>query len=209
MISLPSAWGCVLRPAPASITPKRLRITDRQGRLLYEMLPQMAAHNRYPLEKIRCTCSKPPCYEDSHFYTIPAWIWRHPALLVDRLRGGEAIAGAARSPSRCYAPCSWMPKSARTHPPAQAARELVAWKTDPALLEKRYPHALPDQTYYGACPTGRNRAKLFSVNGGGTRPGRMRPAAGLPRRRQLQTPSQSRAARPAKKCVGIDGKARQ
>jgi penicillin-binding protein 1C len=83
---------------PGNLNQPSVRITDRQGRLLYELLPQEGGrHAVISLEDIpQCLKDATVAVEDKHFYQHPgvdlAGILR--ALWLN-LRGGETIAGGS------------------------------------------------------------------------------------------------------------------
>ncbi|MFZ5912102.1 MAG: penicillin-binding protein 1C [Chloroflexota bacterium] len=83
---------------PGNLNQPSVRITDRQGRLLYELLPQEGGrHAVVSLEDIpQCLKDATVAVEDKHFYQHPgvdlAGILR--ALWLN-LRGGETIAGGS------------------------------------------------------------------------------------------------------------------
>ena len=90
-------WGLPeIEALPKQLNLPSLRITDRQGRLLYEILPETGGRNAVlPIESIPdCMTAATLAVEDQNFYrnpgVDPTGILR--AFWIN-LRGGETLAG--------------------------------------------------------------------------------------------------------------------
>ena len=80
----PSLYGF---PSPGASTRPSVRITDRNGRLLYEILPQEGGRNAVlSVDKIpQCMKDATVAVEDKNFYTNPGVdLGGHPACVLDQ-----------------------------------------------------------------------------------------------------------------------------
>jgi len=144
-------------PNPAQFTenvqPPSVRIVDRQGRLLYEVLPKEGGrHTSLPLQDIPLTLQQAViATEDRYFYQNPGVDWRGMlrALWIN-LRGGEALAGGSTITQQVARNLLLTPAERAERSIRRKLREsLLAWQ-----LARRYPKdevlaLYLNQTYFG------------------------------------------------------------
>lgn len=149
-------------PSPESLgrhlaTPS-VRITDRNGRLLYEALPQEGGrHTVVPLDSIPLTLQQATiATEDANFYHNPgvdlSGILR--AAWID-LRGGEAVAGGSTITQQVARTLLMSPEERGERTLRRKLREVIlAWQITRRYSKSEILGFYLNQMYYGAMTYG-------------------------------------------------------
>jgi hypothetical protein len=189
-----------------------VRITDRNGQLLYEIIPSEGGrHTALAFSSIpQCIKDATIAVEDRNFYTNPGvdveGILR--ALWIN-VQGGETLAGGSTITQQ-VARNLLLTEELGTRSPRRKAREIVlAWQMT-STLQRQHPLALPKSNLlrrHGLW-RGSRVTNVFRQVGDRTHPARMRAdrrTASIARRLQPIHKSRRRA-RAATGSVGLDGK---
>ena len=143
---------------PSQLYAPSVRITDRQGRLLYEMLPQGGGRNApTPLERIPLALQQATiATEDASFYhnpgVDPLGILR--ALWIN-LRGGETLSGGSTITQQVARSLLLSPQERSQRSLRRKLREsILAWQLTQRYSKDEILALYLNQTYYGGMAYG-------------------------------------------------------
>jgi penicillin-binding protein 1C len=147
-----------LNTLPDRLNQPSIRITDRNGRLLYDFLPENGGRNTVlPLDQIPdCIKSATIAVEDRNFYTNPGvdleGILR--AAWID-LRGGEAVAGGSTITQQVVRNFLMSKQEQSERSLGRKLRETVlAWEMTKRYSKDEILGLYLNQTYYGGLAYG-------------------------------------------------------
>jgi penicillin-binding protein 1C len=159
-------WLLADLPAPETLAQKlnipSVRITDRNGKLLYEMLPQEGGrHTVIPLEKIPLALRQATiATEDAHFYQNPGVDF--PGILRAvwiNLRGGEALSGGSTITQQVARGLLMTPEEREQRSLLRKLREsILAWQLARIYPKDQVLALYLNQMYYGGLAYGAEAA---------------------------------------------------
>ncbi len=129
-----------------------IRITDRQGRLLYEALPAEARYTPLPANAIpQCLKDATLAVEDPTFYTNPGLDFRGLArALWQNLRAGRVVSGGSTITQQVARNLLLSPQERRQRTLRRKLRETwLAWRLTRRLTKDQILALYLNTTYYG------------------------------------------------------------
>jgi penicillin-binding protein 1C len=147
-----------LESLPAHLHASSVRITDRTGRLLYEIIPQEGGrHAVIPLEKIPVQLQQATiATEDANFYRNPGVDWKGivRAFWIN-LQGGETLAGGSTLTQQVARNLLLSQQERYQQTLIRKAREVIlAWQLTQRFSKSEILQLYLNQTYYGGLAYG-------------------------------------------------------
>jgi 1A family penicillin-binding protein len=146
-----------LTTLPANLNPPSVRIEDRFGRLLYEVLPEETGrHTTVPLEQIPLALRQATiATEDQSFYVNPGVDLRGilRSLWID-LRGGETVAGGSTITQQVARNLLLEEERTERSLRRKLRESLLAWQLTRRFSKDEILGLYMNQTYYGGLSFG-------------------------------------------------------
>lgn len=142
---------------PAHLNPPSIRITDRNGSLLYEILPETGGrHAIIPSDEIPdCIKQATIAIEDRNFYRNPGVDLEGVARAVwINLRGGEIIAGGSTITQQVVRNLLLGPERTERSLRRKLREAVLAWQLSHRLTKDEILTLYLNQTYYGGLAYG-------------------------------------------------------
>jgi penicillin-binding protein 1C len=143
---------------PTHLNTSSVRLTDRTGRLLYEIIPQEGGrHSPIPLEKIPLQLQQATiATEDANFYQHPGVDWTGIVRAIwINLLGGETLAGGSTLTQQVARNLLLSQQERFQQTPIRKAREIIlAWKLTQKFSKAEILALYLNQTYYGGLAYG-------------------------------------------------------
>lgn len=166
LLLMSGVWGLIrvfmdlpnLESLPAHLHASSIRITDRDGRLLYEIIPEEGGrHTVIPLEKIPLELQQATiATEDANFYQNPGvdLVGIVRALWIN-LQGGETLAGGSTLTQQVARNLLLSQQERYQQTLIRKAREIIlAWKLTHRFSKPEILELYLNQTYYGGLAYG-------------------------------------------------------